>query len=218
MLKESAVFLVVNMDDPLPAVHLRLKLKRNEKLKLAKGSNMMDPFFAEINVLHSRIAEKCKNKQVNERVFPYIGENDDFREIDYRPFKGAVILNDKTVLSEENTANYIIENINSDWALSAIEQLTNIYKEVTLYRLYTHMPFKLKFVVECKERTNDIAGPLKDSVINKINSDSIYRFVRHAQDWTLSMIWAAETGEDTYVSSDMLRLYFKLMEDLLEDM
>ena len=218
MLKESAVFLVVNMDDPLPAVHLRLKLKRNEKLKLAKGSNMMDPFFAEINVLHSRIVEKCKNNQVNERVFPYIGENDDFREIDYRPFNGSVILNDRTVLSEENTANYIIEYINSDWALSAIEQLTNIYKEVTLYRLYTHMPFKLKFVVECKERTNDMVGPLKDSVINKINSDSIYRFVRHAQDWTLSMIWAAETGEDTYVSSDMLRLYFKLLEDLLEDM
>ena len=218
MLKELAVFLIVNMDDPLPAVHLRLKLKRNEKLKLSKGSNMMDPFFAEINATYDRIVEKCKNKQVNERVFPYIGENDEFREIDYRPFNGAIKLTDKMILSEEGMANYIIEDINTDWALSAIEQLTNIYREVTLYRLYTHMPFKLKFVVECKERMNNTVGPLKDSVINKINSDAIYRFVRHAQDWTLSMIWAAETGEDTYVSSDILRWYFKLMEDLLEEM
>lgn len=218
MINELAVFLVVNMDDPLPAVHLRLKLKRNEKLKLAKGSNMMDPFFAEINASYNKIVEKCKNKHVNECVFPYVGENDEFREVDYRPFNDSIILNDKTVLSEAETANYIIENINSDWSLSAIEHLTNIYKEVTLYRLYTHMPFKLKFVIECKERTNDVVGPLKDSVINKINSDAIYRFVKHAQDWTFSMIWAAETGEDTYVSSDMLRLYFKLMEDLLEDM
>jgi hypothetical protein len=179
---------------------------------------MIDPFFAEINASYNKIVEKCKNKQVNERVFPYIGENDEFREIDYRPFNGAVKLTDKTILSEEETANYIIEDINTDWALSAIEQLTNIYKEVRLYRLYTHMPFKLKFVVECKGRTDDNVGPLKDSVINKINSDAIYRFVRHAQDWTFSMIWAAETGEDTYVSSDMLRLYFKLMEDLLEEL
>lgn len=218
MLDHLSVFLVVNMDDSLPAVHLRLKLKRNDKLNIAKGANTTDPFFGEVSDVYNRIVEKCKNKTVEERVFPYVGGDDEFREVDYRPFNNAVKLTDKTVLSEEDSANYIVENINSDWALSAIEQLTNIYKEVTLYRLYTHMPFKLKFVIECKGRTNDMVGPLKDSVINKVNLDAIYRFVRHAQDWTLNMIWAAETGEDTYVSSDVLRLYFKLMEDLLEEM
>ncbi len=206
------------MDEALPAVHLRLKLKRNEKLSMAKGANTTDPFFGEVDGVYGRIVEKCKNKTVEERIFPYVGGDDEFREVDYRPFNNAVKLTDKTVLSEEDSANYIVENINTDWALSAIEQLTNIYEEVTLYRLYTHMPFKLKFVVECKGRTNDMVGPLKDSVINKVNLDAIYRFVRHAQDWALNMIWAAETGEDTYVSSDILKLYFKLMEDLLEEM
>ena len=218
MLKRLSVFLVVNMDEALPAVHLRLKLKRNDKLSMAKGANTTDPFFGEVNGLYNKIIEKCKNKTVEERVFPYIGGDDEFREIDYRPFNNAVKLTDKTVLNEDDSANYIVENINTDWALSAIEQLTNIYKEVTLYRLYTHMPFKLKFVIACKGRTSNIVGPLKDSIINKINLDAIYRFVRHAQDWTLNMIWAAETGEDTYVSSDVLKLYFKLMEDLLEEM
>lgn len=218
MLKCLSVFLVVNMDEALPAVHLRLKLKRNEKLSMSKGANTTDPFFGEVNAVYNKIIEKCKNKTVEERIFPYIGGDDEFREIDYRPFNNAVKLTDKTLLSEDDSANYIIEDINTDWALSAIEQLTNIYNEVTLYRLYTHMPFKLKFVIECEGRTNDIVGPLKDSVINKINLDAIYRFVRHAQDWTLSMIWAAETGEDTYVSSDILKLYFKLMEDLLEEL
>lgn len=206
------------MDESLPAVHMRLKLKQNAKLSMAKGANITIPFFGEVNEAYIKIVEKCKNKTVEERVFPYIGGDDDFREIDYRPFNNAVKLTDKTVLSEDDSANYVVEDINTDWALSAIEQLTNIYKEVTLYRLYTHMPFKLKFVIECKGRTSDIVGPLKDSVINKINLDAIYRFVRHAQDWTLNMIWVAETGEDTYVSSDILKLYFKLMEDLLEEM
>ena len=218
MLKRLTVFLVVNMDETLPAVHLRLKLKRNDNIRLAKGTNITDPFFAEINAAYNVIVEKCKNKIVEERIFPYIAGDDGFREVNYRPFNDASELTDKTVLSEDDSANYIIENINSDWALSAIEQLTNIYNEVTLYRLYTHMPFKLKFVIECKERVNNTMGPLKDSVINKINSDAIYRFIRHVQDWTFGMIWAAETGEDTYVSSDILRLYFKLMSDLLDEM
>ena len=206
------------MDESLPAVHLRLKLKRNEKPSMAKGTNMMDPFFGEVDAVYGRIVEKCKNKTVEERIFPYVGGDNKFREVDYRPFNNAIKLTDKTVLSEDDSANYVVEDINTDWALSAIERLTNIYKEVTLYRLYTHMPFKLKFVIECKGRTSNVVGPLKDSVINKINLDAIYRFVRHAQDWTLNMIWAAETGEDTYVSSDILKLYFKLMEDLLEEM
>ena len=204
--------------DPFPAVHLRLKLKRNEKLKSIKEINNKDPFFATIDGTYKAIVEKCKNRKIEEYIFPYVGGEDEFREVNYRPFGNAIILTETTVLSEDEAANYIIDNINTDWALSAIERLTNTYKTVTIYRLYTHMPFKLKFVISCEERMNDFTGPINESIMNKINSDSIYRFVRQAQDWTLSMIWAAETGENTFYSSDIIHMYFKLMHDLLDDL
>lgn len=205
-------------NENLPAVHLMLKLKRNEHIQLAKGNNMGDPFFSNIDETYKEIIEKCKNKRVEERVFPYIGEDDDFREINYRPFKDSVKLDSSTVLPESDIVNYVIENLNTDWALSAVEQLTNIYKEVTVYRLYTHMPFKLKFIVACAGRLNDKVGPLTQTVNNKINAGELYSFMRTAQEWTRSMIWAAETGEDTYVSSDILKLYYRLMSDLLEEL
>ena len=206
------------MNESFPAVHLMLNLKRNEELILSKGNNMNDPFFSNIDETYKEIVEKCKNKRVEERVFPYIGEDDEFREIDYRPFNKAIKLDSTTVLSESDTINYIIENLNTDWALSAVEQLTNIYKTVTVYRLYTHMPFKLKFIISCAERLNNKVGPLTHSVSNKINAGELYNFMRTAQEWTRSIIWAAETGEDTYVSSDILKLYYKLMSDLLEEL
>lgn len=206
------------MNEAFPAVHLMLKLKRNDGLRLYKRNNMNDPFFSNIDDMYKEIVEKCKNKRVEERIFPYIGGDDDFREIDYRPFNKSVKLTTSTVLPEDNNASYIIDNLNTDWALSAVEQLTNIYKTVTVYRLYTHMPFKLKFVIDCAERLNDNVGPLTQSVSNKINAGELYNFMRTAQEWTRSMIWAAETGEDTYVSSDILRLYYKLMSDLLEEL
>ncbi len=205
-------------NENLPAVHLMLKLKRNEHIRLAKGNNMGDPFFSNIDETYKEIVEKCKNKRVEERVFPYIAEDDDFREINYRPFKDSIKLDSSTVLPESDTVNYIIENLNTDWALSAIEQLTNIYKEVTIYRLYTHMPFKLKFVIGCSGRLNNKVGPLTQTVNNKINAGELYSFMLTAQEWTRSMIWAAETGEDTYVSSDILKLYYRLMSDLLEEL
>lgn len=204
--------------DPFPAVHLRLKLKRNEKIHSIKDFNNDDPFFGSIDETYRYIVEKCKNKRVEEHVFPYVGGDDDFREVNYHPFGNAIVLTDSTVLSDDDSTNYIINNINTDWALSAIERLTNVYKSVTIYRLYTHMPFKLKFVIGCEGRMSDYSGPIKESVINKINLDSIYRFVRQSQDWTLSMIWAAETGQNTFISSDIIHLYLKLMHDLLEEM
>ena len=206
------------MNEAFSAVHLMLKLKRNNEPRLSKGINMSDPFFSNIDDTYKEIVEKCKNKRVEERIFPYIGGDDDFREINYRPFNNAVKLTASTVLPEDNNVSYIIDNLNTDWALSAVEQLTNIYKNVTIYRLYTHMPFKLKFVINCAERLNDNVGPLMQSVDNKINAGELYTFMRTAQEWTRSMIWAAETGEDTYVSSDILKLYYKLMSDLLEEL
>lgn len=206
------------MNEAFPAVHLMLKLKRNDELKLYKGINMEDPFFSNIDETYKEIVEKCKNKKVEERIFPYIGGDDDFREIDYRPFNKAVKLTASTVLPDDNNTSYVIENLNTDWALSAVEQLTNIYKTVTVYRLYTHMPFKLKFIINCAERLNDKVGPLTQSVSNKINAGELYTFMRTAQEWTRSMIWAAETGDDTFVSSDILKLYYRLMSDLLEEL
>ena len=206
------------MNETFPAVHLMLKLKRNDEPKLSKGINMSDPFFSNIDDMYKEIVEKCKNKRVEERIFPYIVDDDGFREIDYRPFNKAIKLSASTVLPEDNKVSYIIDNLNTDWALSAVEQLTNIYKTVTVYRLYTHMPFKLKFVIDCAERLNNNVGPLTQSVDNKINAGELYTFMRTVQEWTRSMIWAAETGEDTYVSSDILKLYYKLMSDLLEEL
>lgn len=213
------MFLDINMNDAYPAVHLWLKLKRNDKIRLSGNScDTIEPFFNDIDEEQKWIVEKCKNNTVNERVFPYIGGDDDFREVNYRPFNNAIKLNNKTYLSEENTADYIIDDINTEWALSAIEQLTYIYKEVSVLRLYTHMPFKLKFVIMCREKIIDQTTPLTASVINKINLERLHDIMSAAQGWTKSMIWVAETGEDTYVSSDMFRLYIMLMSDLLDEL
>ena len=50
------------MNETFPAVHLMLKLKRNDELKLSKGINMNDPFFSNIDDMYKEIVEKCKNK------------------------------------------------------------------------------------------------------------------------------------------------------------
>ena len=212
------MFLYINMNEAYPAVHLWLTLKRNEHPRLTERDNMMDPFFSAIDEKQKAIVEKCKNANINERVFPYIGGDDDFREVNYRPFNDAVKLTDKTYLSEDNTANYIIEDLNTEWALSAVEQLTHIYKEVTVVRLYTHMPFKLKFVIMCRSRLTDHTAPLTKAVINKNNLEELHAIMEATQAWTNSMIWVAETGDDTYVSSDMFSLYIKLMSDLLDEL
>ena len=207
------------MDESNPAMHFRLKLKRNEKVHLAKGDNMNDPFFANIDIVQKKIVEKCKNERVSDIIFPYnLGASDEYREINYRPFRKAIELTDSIDLPIDNEASYIIEDLNTDWALSAVEQLTNIYKEVTVYRLYTHFPFKLKVVVHCKSRINDFTGPLTYTGLNKINLDELYMFMRYMQEWTLCMITIAETGEETDVSYDAIKYYLRLMSDLLDDM
>lgn len=206
------------MNDAFPAVHLKLKLKRNTQMVLVKGNNIDSPFFNSIDETHKEIVEKCKNKTLEEQVFPYIGGDDDFREVDYRPFNKAIKLDSSTVLPEDDSVSYIIGDLNTDWALSAVEQLTNIYKDVTIYRLYTHMPFKLKFVIACSERLNDNVGPLNGSVVNKINAGDLYKLMRCAQEWTRTIIWAVETGDSTYISSAVLRLYYYLMTNLLDEL
>ena len=207
------------MDESNPAMHFRLKLKRNEKVHLAKGDNMNDPFFANIDTVQKSIVEKCKNERVSDIIFPYnLGASADYREINYRPFMKANELTDSTILPIDNEASYIIEDLNTDWALSAVEQLTNIYKEVTVYRLYTHFPFKLKVIVHCKSRMNDFTGPLTDTVLNKINLDELYMFMQYMQEWTLCMITVAETGEESTVSYETISCYLKLMNDLLDDL
>lgn len=206
------------MDKSNPAMHLRLKLKHNKKVHLSKGDTINDPFFANIDTVQKKIVEKCKNKRINERVFPLISDIDEYREINYRPFNKAIELSDSTILPDDDNASYIIDNLNTDWALSAVEQLTNIYKEVTVYRLYTHFPFKIKVVVQCKTRLNNSTGPLTESVLNKINLDELYAFMRYMQEWAICMITVAETGEETFVSHDTLYYYLKLISDLLDDL
>lgn len=200
------------------AIHLSCKLKRNEKPVLAKGENMENPFFNDIDKLHKMIFEKCKNGLVNERVYPFISDNEDDRDINYRPFSDAIELTNKTVLSDKDNASYIIQNLNTEWALSAIEQLCHIYNEVTLYRLYTHTPYKYKVIAFCKERTSNETKPLTDMVLNKENLEDIHAFLNILSRWTLSMIWVAETEDNTFVSSNALKCYFEIMERLLDNL
>lgn len=200
------------------AIHLSCKLKRNEKPVLAKGENMESPFFNDIDRLHKKITEKCKNKLVNERVYPFVSENEDDRDINYRPFSDAIELTSKTVLSDKDNASYVIQNLNTEWALSAIEQLCHIYNEVTLYRIYTHTPYKYKVIALCKERTSNETKPLTEMVLNKENLEDIHAFLDIVSRWTLSMIWIAETEDNTFVSSNALKCYFELMERLLDNL
>jgi hypothetical protein len=206
------------MNRALPAAHLMLTLKRNEDIRLVKGNDNDLPFFDSIENIRKEIVEKCKNKTVEGKVFPYSDEDDDQREINYKPFSGAIDLDPSTVLPEDNSVNYIIKDLNTDWSLSAVEQLTNIYNSVTIYRLYTHMPFKLKFVIACTERVNDNVGPLTQSVSNKINAGNIYKLMRTALEWTRSIIWCAETDKDVYISNVILKHYYRLLSKLLEEL
>ena len=50
------------MNETFPAVHLMLKLKRNDELRLSKGIKMNDPFFSNIDDTYKEIVAKYDDR------------------------------------------------------------------------------------------------------------------------------------------------------------
>lgn len=192
-----------------PWIHLRAKLTRNKNLifgtDLQKQITISDeklvnqklPFFREIEVLRenaikSYIIDKdlivkrttFDAKKLSKNIFP---KND------------IIELNEnitKINLDKHNHGKIIFKlgNLNTEFNLSIIEELTNIYEETYIVDSYFDFHWTFPVYIICFNKISDKNNLSGKSIVNKINLSLINSFLRVYAYWLIYI--------SKYISSD----------------
>lgn len=167
------------------SIHLRTKVINNTKPVLGdivEGKSFKNiPFLDEIDEMRKYVNTLIASFGTVKYVYP-LGNmvNGGINPI---PFADAILLTPDTVIENESKLNGIIDNLNTDWAVSVIELLSSIYSNVELIRVWTHSPFDFKVIVHCENRLNSKQYKLNRIVTNKKNISKVYSFMKHILMW-----------------------------------
>lgn len=194
-------------------IHMQIDILPNENVRFGDNSNSVTPFFSDIAAKMIQYNKFSENAAIKWALFPLI------HETNLLPFENAILLTPETVISDNTVSDYIIENINTDQGISLIEELSGIYKKVTLCRIYSHNPGKMKFIVHCVEKTKNILKLSFKTVLFKRNLYRIHEILYRLLQWDINKaIYFHEDLYETNIGIILHKDYFAIFEKICPEL